>query len=244
MGMTGVTAFVPARSGSKRLPGKNLKPLAGKPLLLWTLEAFASAPSVERIVFSTDSEAYWDVARSHLPSANLVWDFRDALEAGDTVKLFDYLKAAHEKIFAEGDTVAIVGLPTAPFRRVEHIESALTLFRETGRPVFSATAFEFPISLGFRLRTDGGWEPVDPSNPLATGKTRSQDHRPAYHPNGALYVRSIEDFADPALQTFFEGAIPLIMEREDSIDIDTAADFRLAECLAGDRQDNDRNSLG
>ena len=48
-----VTAFIPARSGSKRVPGKNVKPLAGKPLVLWSLEACVRAPSVSKVIFST-----------------------------------------------------------------------------------------------------------------------------------------------------------------------------------------------
>nr|NIO43200.1 hypothetical protein [Burkholderiales bacterium] len=53
------TAIVPARAGSKRLPNKNVMPLAGKPLLLWTLEACVQTPQIDRVILSTDSREYW-----------------------------------------------------------------------------------------------------------------------------------------------------------------------------------------
>ena len=99
-----IAAFVPARSGSKRLPGKNIKDLAGKPLVIWTLEACARAPSIDRVIFSTDSEEYWAIAKRHLGEEKLLLDFRVPDEAGDKVKIFDYLKDAREKIFGRAYT--------------------------------------------------------------------------------------------------------------------------------------------
>ena len=93
-----VSAVVPARSGSKRLPGKNVKPLGGKPIILWTLEACALAPSIDNIIFSTDSMEYWDLAREHLDTDKLILDHRTKEEAGDQIKIFDYLKQNPKKI--------------------------------------------------------------------------------------------------------------------------------------------------
>lgn len=226
-----VTAFIPARSGSKRVPGKNIKPLAGKPLVLWSLEACVRAPSVSRVIFSTDSEQYWDLARRHLGEEKLTLDFRSPDEAGDKVKIFDYLRGAHGKIFSGSDTTFLMGLPTVPFRSTKHIEEAISLHRTSQKPVFSATEYGFPVSFAFYMESDGTWAPVGAANPMETGNTRSQDQRTAYHPNGAIYVRAVADLATPDLKTLYDGAVAYVMDRNASVDIDNEADFAIASAM-------------
>jgi len=226
-----LAAFVPARSGSKRLPGKNVKPLAGKPLVLWTLEAFVQAPSVDRVIFSTDSEEYWDLARRSLGEDKLVLDWRTPDEAGDKVKIFDYVKEAHRKIFGADASDFALGLPTAPFRNTRHVEEAVALYRAQKKPVFSAVEYAFAVSFAFNIESDGSWRSVGPANPMETGNTRSQDQRPAYHPNGAIYVRAVADLAQPGLKTFYDGAAPYLMDRKYSVDVDTDTDFIVAAAM-------------
>jgi CMP-N,N'-diacetyllegionaminic acid synthase len=226
-----LAAFVPARSGSKRVPGKNVKPLAGKPLVLWTLEAFAAAEQVDKVIFSTDSEQYWDLARKHLGEGKLILDWRSADEAGDKVKIFDYLQSAADKIFADRYDTFVMGLPTVPFRRAHHIDAAIALSKDHRRPVFSATEYGFPISFAFYRTDDGGWQSAGPNNPMDTGNTRSQDQKVAYHPNGAIYVRSVADLKDPTLKTLYRDALPYLMDRDSSVDIDNEADFTIASAM-------------
>lgn len=225
------TAIVPARSGSKRLPNKNIKLLAGKPLVAWTLEACVGASRVDEVIFSTDSMEYWDIARRHVPSEKLTLDFREPDEAGDTVKIFDYLKDKKDKIFADRSGAFILALPTVPLRRATHVDEAIALFEKEGRPVFSATHYGFPISFAFHLGEQGAWQPVFGDSPMVTGNTRSQNQQEAYHPNGAIYVRAIEDLARSDLMTLYTDAIPYLMGRTDSVDIDTEADFTMASAL-------------
>jgi CMP-N,N'-diacetyllegionaminic acid synthase len=226
-----LVAFVPARSGSKRLPGKNVKDLAGKPLVIWTLEAFAKAPSVDQVIFSTDSKEYWALAQQHLGTEKLVLDFRAPDEAGDQIKIFDYLKNARKKIFGETYANFVLGLPTVPFRKTEHIESAIAIHNERNMPVFSATEYGFPISFAFHKDNDGRWHPASDSNPMVTGNTRSQDQRPAYHPNGAIYVRSVASLGESNLKTLYDGALPYLMDRKFSLDIDNEIDFKIAAAM-------------
>lgn len=226
-----LVAFVPARAGSKRLPGKNVKDLGGKPLIIWSLEAFANAPSVDRVIFSTDSEEYWKLACDHIGTDKLILDKRSADEAGDKVKIFDYLVGARDKIFRDGYDDFVMGLPTGPFRNARHVEEAITLFRETGKPVFSAVEYDFHISFAFYKTDDGSWQPLRDDSPMITGNTRSQDQRAAYHPNGAIYVRSVKDLAQPGLITLYDNAVPYLMDRKYSIDIDDDNDFRVAAAM-------------
>ncbi len=224
-------AFVPARSGSKRLPGKNVKVLAGKPLVVWTLEACVRSERIDRVVFSTDSEEYWEIARGHIKSDKLVRDCRSATEAGDNVKIFDYLKSNHQKLFPGRGDCVVLALPTVPFRSHRHIDESITLFEQHSQPVFSATTYGFPISFAFYVDDQVGWQPAFPDGAMVTGNTRSQDQRAAYHPNGAVYVRKAEDLAQPDLRTLYQGARPYLMDRDISLDIDNEIDFTIAETL-------------
>lgn len=225
------TAVVPARSGSKRLPHKNIKLLGEKPLLVWTLEACIQAERVDEVVLSTDSMEYWEIAKKYLSSDKLSLDFREPDEAGDTVKIFDYLKGKRSKIFEDRAGAFILALPTVPLRRAKHVDEAIALHEASGKPVFSATNYGFPTSFAFRMPSSSTWEPVFPDSPMVTGNTRSQNQQETYHPNGAIYVRSIEDLAQSDLMTLYADAVPYLMSRTDSVDIDSEVDFKMAAAL-------------
>lgn len=223
-------AFVPARSGSIRVPGKNIKLLAGKPLVIHTLEAFINADKVDKVIFSTDSEEYWELAKSHIQSDKLVLDFRSHDNAGNKVKIFDYLKNNYQNIF-ESDDVFLMGLPTAPLRNHRHVNEAISLFEKKKKAIFSATEYGFSIAFAFNLDDDGTWLPALEESPMLTGNTRSQDQKTAYHPNGAIYIRDASDLSKPSLLTLYHDALPYLMRREDSVDIDNEIDFLIAETL-------------
>jgi len=224
-------AIVPARSGSKRLPNKNIKPLAGKPLLLWTLEACIETERIGKVILSTDSMDYWKLANEHFASPKLVLDHRSPDEAGDAVKIFDYLKQFREKVFGQSRGAFILALPTVPLRRSVHIDEAIDMYEEHGQPVFSATTYGFPVSFAFRLDERGGWKPVFEDSPMITGNTRGQNQTAVYHPSGAIYVRTISDLSKPNLMSLYQDARPYLMEPQASVDIDSEIDFALASAL-------------
>ena len=229
--MNKYTAFIPARSGSKRLPNKNIKMLAGKPLVIWTIEACLDCDKIEKVIFSTDSDEYWELVREYFKSDRLVLDDRSSEEAGDKVKIFDYLKSASNKIFGGCEGKFIMALPTMPLRNVSHIEEAIKLSEEHGKAVFSAVEYEFAVSFAFSKNDDHSWSPVFDDSPMVTGNTRSQDQLQAYHPNGAIYIREISDLDKTDLNTIYQQAIPYIMDKAHSVDIDTLNDFMLAEAI-------------
>lgn len=223
-------AFVPARSGSKRLPGKNIKMLADKPLVVHTLEAFINAQKVDQVIFSTDSQEYWEIAKLYIKSDKLTLDYREPEEAGDRVKIFNYLKDNYQKVFPDSNDVFLMGLPTVPLRSSKHVNEAIELFEKKGKPVFSATEYGFPISFAFYDEGDQ-WTPVFESSPMLTGDTRSQDQKIAYHPNGAIYVRKIKDLESSSLVTLYQNAEPYLMNRTQSVDIDNPIDFLVAGAI-------------
>jgi len=231
-------AFVPARSGSKRLPHKNVRPLLGKPLAVHTLEAFVSLDEIDQVIFSTDSIEYWDIVRESVRSEKLILDHRDPDNAGDEVKIFDYLKSNASKIFSNVNDNFILGLPTSPLRQGHHILDALNLYFELRRPIFSASTYNFHLSFAFYLDATHGWLPVLDENPMVTGQTRSQDQRVFYRPNGAICIRKVKDLFNPCLQTIYSGALPYIMSKESSVDVDDEHDFDFVESLLKKRLEN------
>ena len=228
-------AFIPARSGSKRLPGKNVKLLAGKPLVVWTLQAFVDSKKIDNVIFSTDSIAYWEIVKKYINSDKLILDLRSPEEAGDNIKIFDYLKNDNHKIFGDKKGSFILGLPTAPLRKTIHINEAIDLFEDQGKPVFSAVQYGFSISFAFKKKNNG-WDPVFENSPMITGNTRSQDQAEIYHPNGAIYIRSIDDLRSTELSTLYDDAVPYIMSNIDSADIDNEIDFKFAEAVMQNEQ--------
>ena len=225
------TAIVPARSGSKRLPNKNITELAGKPLIVWTLEACVKSEKIGKVILSTDSQEYWDIAKKYVDSSKLALDLRDEQDAGDNVKIFDYIKNKKSKIFESRAGAFVLALPTVPLRNSDHIDESILLFENSKNPVFSASEYGFPISFAFTIEDDSSWLPLFENSPMNTGNTRSQNQKISYHPNGAVYVRLIEDLYDSELATFYSRALPYVMNRVDSVDIDTQFDFAYAKFI-------------
>lgn len=231
--MTEITAVVPARSGSKRLPNKNEKILGGWPLFFWTLKACLEAPSISSVIFSTDSEHYWRLAVEKFGESRLRLDLRNREQSGDNVKIFDYLRGESDKLFGLDDSKArafLLALPTAPFRNASHIEEAIALFRDTGKPIFSCTKYEFSPQFAFFIN-EMQWQPYGNENPMETGETRSQDQAELYRPNGAIYLRNVSDLANTDCETLYTSARPYLMGRLESTDIDDEIDFAFAEFL-------------
>ena len=225
-----LTAIVPARSGSKRLPHKNIKVLGGRPLLLWTLEACCDTAHIDEVILSTDSLEYWQIAQECIDSEKLSLDLRSKEDAGDKIKIFDYIKNNRQKIFGTRRG-AFCWRFLQCLSEQKNISDAIALYEGTGRAVFSATNYGFPISFAFEFNAVGAWTPIFGDSPMLTGNTRSQNQVEAFHPNGAIYLRNITDLANRDLRTLYDDAIPYLMSRNESIDIDCEADFQLAEAL-------------
>jgi CMP-N,N'-diacetyllegionaminic acid synthase len=226
-----ITAFVPARSGSKRLRNKNIKMLGGKPLVVWTLEACIGAKNVDKVIFSTDSKQYWDQVSSFIQSDKLLLSLRTPEEAGDKVKIFDYLQQNIDSIFDKDTDRLLLALPTMPLRTSQHIDQAIKYANHKECGVFSAVEYDAPVSFAFSIDSENSWSPLLKSNPMITGNTRSQEQVNYYHPNGAIYIKSLQDMRKQKTHTFYQDALPFLMKKSESVDIDTEFDFYLAERL-------------
>ena len=129
IGGRSVLAVITARGGSKGLPGKNLAPFRGEPLIARTIRAAQGAPSIDRLILSSDDPAIMETARSLGCEA----PFQRAAElASDTAASIDVLLDAADR--APGYDIVVLLQPTSPLRTAGDIEATLAVMAETGAP--------------------------------------------------------------------------------------------------------------
>jgi N-acylneuraminate cytidylyltransferase/CMP-N,N'-diacetyllegionaminic acid synthase len=229
-----VIGVIPARGGSKRLPGKNIRDLGGRPLICWTIEAALSSAVLEEVVVSTDDAEIAAVARE---AGAAVLALRPAELATDTATSQAVLLHEVEQWeAARGSSLdgALLLQPTSPFRTADTIRAALQSFEGKGEGQCTV------VGLG-AARTHPFWclsvDPCGAAHEMHTGGLglRSQDLPPAFAVNGTIYlVPRAQIRAGASLYT--ERKIALIVEDDaQSVDIDTLEDWRLAEAIIEDR---------
>lgn len=222
-------AIIPARGGSKRLPGKNTRLLAGKPLIEYTIEAAIDSNCFSKIIVSSESNNILDVANKY---KQVVLDKRAECLAGDEIKVIDVVTniCSRKEIRNEFNIVALL-LPTCPFRNSLHIQEGIVKLTESIDTVISVTKFEYNPVFGLKFDTDTGHiKPSIKQSPLLSGDTRSQDHDDIYRPNGGFYIIWINRLLD--IGNFFKGnVVGYEMNKNYSVDIDDINDFLYAECL-------------
>ncbi len=224
-------AIIPARGGSKRLPGKNVKLLVDKPLIAWTIEFARTVTFFNEIQVSTDSEEIADVCRDNgievprLRPASLATD-----EASSVDVVLDEL-AWKRSNGVEFDAIALLQ-PTTPVRFLQRWLDAQELLSrgDCDGVIGVAPAVNHPY-LTYRVSENGLLESWV-SNP--SGITRSQDYPPAYTVNGALYLIKVGALEEQ--RTFVPNKCSYVdcAENIENIDIDTPRDWQIAEYLIRD----------
>lgn len=223
--------LVPARGGSKGVPGKNTRLLAGRPLLEYTARAARESGVIDRLVLSTDSEEIAECGRR----VGLDVPFmRPASLAEDETPMLPVVEHALDELRCLEWEPAIVVLlqPTSPLRTPAQIRAAVDQLRETGADsVVSVVAVPLHMSPDYVMRLDEGR--LRPFLPDLVRVTRRQDARPAYVRDGTVYTfwtRTLRRFDS----IYGDDCRPLLLDAAESLSIDTAADWAAAErALAG-----------
>ena len=219
-------AIIPARGSSKRIPGKNIKNFAGKPIITYSIDAAEASGIFDRIIVSTDSEDIADVARSagaEVPFA------RPSELSDDHTPTAPVLEHALRWLKSEGCSVKYLCCiyPTAPFVRSKDLIRGYELLVENNvSSVFSVTEFEFTIFRGLKINDEGFVEMFWPEHEL----TRSQDLPQAYHDAGQFYWLDSEKFLKNK-KLYAKDAKPIILPRVLVQDIDTLEDWETAEIM-------------
>ncbi len=224
--MTGVLGIVPARGGSKGVPDKNLRPLAGRTLLDYVGAAARESGAIDRIVLSTDSEAIAAVGRA----AGLEVPFmRPPDLAQDDTPMRPVIVHALDALRERGWTPDYVVLlqPTSPLRRAGHVREALRQLRDSGADSV-VTVVELPrhLSPDYVMRIEDGV--LRPFLPEGERITRRQDARRAYSRDGTVYAfrrATLEKYGD----IYGKDCRPLVVPADESLSIDTPQDWAAAE---------------
>jgi CMP-N,N'-diacetyllegionaminic acid synthase len=218
-----VVGLIPARGGSKVIPVKNLVPVAGRPLLAWTIEAARGARSLTRVVVSTDSPEIAAAARSL--GADVLE--RPAELAEDETPMLDVVRHAVDVV---GCDVVVLLQPTSPLRRAEHVDAAAELLLETGADcVLSVVEVPHRYRPGSLMALeDGRLRRLDEH-----GATRRQAKPVVYARNGpaVLAVR-----CDRLGDDLYGGDCrAFVMDERDSVDVDGPFELELVDFLLSRR---------
>ena len=219
-------AIIPARGGSKRIPGKNIKNFAGKPIICYSIEAAAKSNLFDRIIVSTDCDKIAEVSRGAGAEVPFV---RPSELSDDHTPTAPVLEHALRWLEHEGCSVKYLCCiyPTAPFVRSEDLIKGYKLLVENNvSSVFSVTEFEFTIFRALKINDEGFVGMFWPEHEL----TRSQDLPQAYHDAGQFYWLDSETFLKNK-KLYAKDAKPVIMPSFLVQDIDTLDDWKTAELL-------------
>lgn len=231
IGGRSVLAVIPARGGSKGVPGKNIRNLAGKPLIAWTIEEARKSASVDRLIISSDDTGIIEVARSFGCEAPFVRP--PELAADDTPGVLPVLHAVES---LPGYDIVVLLQPTSPLRIAADIDQCLRFMAAGGLPSVASVA-ECSESPYWMYSLEDG-KKLTPVISTESPILRRQDAPPAYTLNGAIYavevswVRRERNMVVPGITAGF------VMPRERSIDIDAELDFEWAEFVLERRNGN------
>jgi N-acylneuraminate cytidylyltransferase len=222
-----ILALVTARGGSVRLPGKNLRPLGGKPLINWSIEIAQDIPEICEILVSTDNESIADVSRE--AGALVPWLRPQELSTNGASSVD---VALHALNWYEAEKGIVDGLlllqPTSPFRSRQTVLNGIALFAKNGMlPVVGVSPTHAHPLWSFKIEKGELLSFVDTSGI----QNRSQDLQPAYIVNGSFYLISPSELREN--KSFFgQRTIPVVSESEqEALDIDTELDFAFAEFI-------------
>ena len=220
-------AVIPARGGSKGIPGKNLVMLAGRPLLAYTADAVGASRHLDRAIVSTDDEAIATAAKRLGLDVPFI---RPATLAVDSAPMLPVIQHALAAMTADGFAADAVVLlqPTSPFRRGEHIDAAIELLEESGADsVVSVVEVPHQFNPVSVMRLDG--ERLRPFLDAPTVAGRDNKPRLLARNGPAVLVVRAKVVASGSL--YGDDSRPLLMSPADSLDIDTPWDLSVAELM-------------
>ena len=230
-----ILALIPARGGSKGVPRKNVRPVAGKPLLAYTIEtALAARDLFQRIIVSTDDE---EIAAVALAYGAEVPFLRPADLAGDRIPMIPVIQHAI-RFVEEHDGVQLDWVlllqPTAPFRTAADLTQAVALAQqgECDSVISVVQVFAHHPILMKRIEDDR----LVPYCIDEKEGTRRQDYQPpAYMRNGAIYLSRRDVLMNGSV--WGQAIRPYVMPEDRSVNVDSELDLKLVELMLAERQE-------
>lgn len=224
-----VLGLIPARGGSKGLPGKNIRHLCGRPLIAWTIDAARASRCLDAVVVSTDDDGIAAIAASH--GAEVPFG-RPAELAGDNASSIDVVIHAIDLLAAAGRVFDLVVLlePTSPLREASDIDNGLSRMLSLGASavVSVCRAESAHPAFMYRQRPDARLVPFMEQQPTGL---RRQEIEPLFFLEGTLYASRI-DVLKAKRSFYHEDTIAYEVPKWKSLEIDDLDDFLMVEALA------------
>ncbi|MES2339697.1 MAG: pseudaminic acid cytidylyltransferase [Pseudomonadota bacterium] len=219
-------AVIPARGGSKRIPRKNIRVFAGKPMIAYAIDAAHASGAFDRVVVSTDDAEIADIARAHGAELPFTRPAELADDHTPTVPVIAHAITACRALGWDIDAACCI-YPGVPLIDPQDILAARDLLDEAGGEGFAFPVAEFPSAIQRALRRGEGGA-VAPFDPAHVG-TRTQDLEPAYYDAGQFYWGGAAAWL-AGLNIHANGRTIVLPEWR-VVDIDTPADWERAEAL-------------
>ena len=219
-------AIIPARGGSKRIPGKNIRDFLGKPIIGYSIEVALQSGLFDRVVVTTDSD---EIAKTAISFGAEVPFVRSSHLSDDYATMTDVMLDCVEKLLNDGYSFDMFCclMPTAPFIFPELLVDANELTLDSGNDaVISVSEFAFPIQRAFVQNEKGFMALREPEFEML----RSNDMEPAYHDAGQFYFLRLKPFQEQK-RFFMSASKPFILPAHMVQDIDTEDDWIYAEQL-------------
>jgi len=186
-----IYCIIPARSGSKGVPNKNIMEINKIPLLAYSIKIASESKYIEQILISTDSKKYVDISKSY--NKNIQEIIRDELTSHDKATDYDYLIHAIFKVQMKMNDIIVLLRPTTPNRKVEIVDDAIKIFNQNNnfdslRSVHHLS--EAPEKM-FRINSDKSLKPIIGEDIEITNQPR-QNFEDAFQPNGYVDIIKVE----------------------------------------------------
>lgn len=219
-------AIIPARSGSKGLPDKNIIPLKGKPLMYYSIQAALDSDCFDTVMVSTDSEKYAIIAEGC--GAEVPFLRSDEL-SGDTADSWDAVREVLRRYSEAGKVFdyAVLMQPTSPLRTVRDVKGIFELLsREDVKNAVTVTEVDHPVQWCFAMPENHSMRELAA---FPYHSMRRQELKTYYRENGAIYMVDAKKIMDKGYNFYADDCFGYVMPRERSIDIDTGIDLVMAE---------------
>lgn len=225
-----ILVVIPARAGSKGVPGKNSKELNGKALIEYTIDVALGVKSIapSDILVTTDCPKVISICEQKEVT---LW-LRPQDLCGDETPMAPVLQDA---LISRGDDVKYTHVlllqPTCPFREVRHIEAAISVCRDSPLDATVVSVYEVEDAHPGRMYRlwDGSLQPLYPE----LVERNRQDLPSVFHRNGSIYLTPSSYIREGVI--YSEKLIPYVMSADDSMNIDSQTDWKVAEALLRDR---------
>jgi len=219
-------AIIPARGGSKRIPGKNIKKFGGKPMIAWSIQTAIDTGIFDDIIVSTDDEMIAAIARDYGASVPFI---RPQELSDDYAGTIPVIKHACNYLLTEGRnySYACCIYATAPFIKASDIITGRKIISDKNLDyAFSVSAYPYPIQRALRIKADGNVEMFQ----TEMFDIRSQDLEETWHDAGQFYWGTLDAWINKK-PVFSSNSAPIKIPRERAQDIDTPDDWDFAEIL-------------